>query len=72
MVKAGDKLLPIEVKWNEAPTERDARHLEVFMTEHKTATSGLIVCRTPRPFKVSDKVTAVPWTETAEAVADLG
>ena len=44
-----------------------ARHLQVFMT----AATGLIVCRTPRRFKVSDKVTAVPWTEIVEAVAGL-
>jgi predicted AAA+ superfamily ATPase len=71
VVVAGDKLLPIEVKWSEAPTDRDARHLQVFMAEHKAAAAGLIVCRTPRRFKVSDKVTAVPWTEIAEEVAAL-
>jgi uncharacterized protein len=59
--------VPIEVKWHEAPTSRDARHLEVFLAEYPTATRGLIVCRTPRALRISDRVRAIPWQDLGEA-----
>lgn len=55
-----ETFLPIEVKWSTKPTARDARHLEVFLDEYK-GKRGYIVCRTPRPFRISDRVTAIPW-----------
>jgi len=67
--KAG-ALYPIEVKWTENPTPRDARHLESFLdarrpaadhgTDHE-AGHGYIVCRCPYPLRISDQVTAIPW-----------
>lgn len=54
---------PIEVKWTDAPTGRDARHVETFIKEYAQARQGYIVCRTPRPFSISAKVTAIPWQE---------
>ncbi|MBI5482483.1 MAG: ATP-binding protein [Deltaproteobacteria bacterium] len=59
--------VPIEVKWHETPTARDARHLEVFLKEYPAASHGLIVCRTPRALKISDRVRAIPWQELSEA-----
>lgn len=66
-----DRLLPVEVTWSEAPTERDTRHLRTFLSEYPRAAAGIIVCRTPRRFKIDPTVTAVPWQEIPRLVEDL-
>jgi hypothetical protein len=41
----------------------DARHLLTFLAEHpKQARHGFIICRCPRPLRLHDKVTALPWS----------
>lgn len=55
-------LLPIEVKLGERPTERDTRHLEVFLDEYG-APHGLVVCSTPRPLQLTRRVTAIGWRD---------
>ncbi len=55
--------IPIEVKWSEAPNETDARHLKKFLEEYSEAKQAYIVCRTPRRYKVCDRITALPWQE---------
>jgi uncharacterized protein len=52
---------PIEVKLTENPSAGDIRHLEVFLSEYKSARVGYLVCRISRKAKLSDKVTAIPW-----------
>jgi predicted AAA+ superfamily ATPase len=53
---------PIEVKWTEKPGPKDARHLKTFLKEHPDkATQALLICRCPRPAKLDDKITAIPW-----------
>lgn len=59
-------LYPIEVKWTENPSSKDARHLESFLDDHRSAADqgaghGYIVCRCPYPAKISDTITAIPW-----------
>lgn len=54
--------LPIEVKLGDRPSERDVRHIEVFIEEYG-ARRGLVVCSVPRPMKLTPRVTAVPWQE---------
>ncbi len=62
IVERAGVLVPIEVKWTENPTKKDARHLETFLQDHRAiAPQGYIVCRTPYPLRVSDTVTAIPW-----------
>ena len=56
-----DKIIPIEVKWTERPSRKDARHLLRFIEETQNANHGYIVCRCPRPQKIADNVTAIPW-----------
>jgi predicted AAA+ superfamily ATPase len=58
--------VPIEVKWSERPTRSDARHLSVFLDEHPGARSAFIVCRSPRPFVIDRRVTALPWQSLAD------
>jgi hypothetical protein len=62
--------LPIEVKLTDRPTERDARHLVVFMEEYKTM-SGLVVCTAPRPIRLGRNVTAVPWQDLVAVVSRM-
>ena len=59
----GDELIPVEVKWSEAPTAADARHLGIFLREYPAAKRGYIVCRTPRRFQLTPQVLALPWQE---------
>ena len=53
--------LPIEVKWTDAPTMRDARHLQVFASEYPTFGQSIIICRTPERMMLSPSITALPW-----------
>ena len=63
ILRTENRWLPIEVKWSEMPTDRDANHLRTFLAEYPKAKEAVIVCRTPRPFKLSPTITAVPWNE---------
>lgn len=62
-------LLPIEVKLGDRPTERDTRHLHVFLAEYG-GRRGLVVCSAPRPLHLTRMVTAIPWQELPGALAD--
>jgi predicted AAA+ superfamily ATPase len=62
--------LPIEVKLTDRPTERDTRHLIVFMAEYK-AKVGLVVCTAPRPIRLGKNVTAIPWQDLGSVVARM-
>jgi uncharacterized protein len=58
-----ERLTPIEVKWTEHPSISDARHLLTFMDEHaRLAPHGYIVCRVPRPLRLRENITALPWS----------
>jgi predicted AAA+ superfamily ATPase len=62
IVDTGERLLPIEVKWTETPDLGDARHLLSFLDEqHARAKHGYIICRCPRPLRLAERVTALPW-----------
>jgi len=52
---------PLEVKWTDNPSSSDIRHLEVFLSEYKSAKTGFLICRVPRKMKLSEKVSALPW-----------
>ncbi len=62
VVEEAGKVTPIEVKWTERPTTLDCRHLRTFLDEHRaTCSHGYVVCRTPRPLQLEDRITAIPW-----------
>jgi len=64
VVETPDDVIPIEIKWSESPSQRDARHLDTFLDLHTgMATRGYIVCRCPRRQKLTERITAVPWAE---------
>ncbi len=66
VVDADGVYTPIEVKWTENPASADIRHLEVFLSEYKTAGTGYLVCRVPRKAKLSDRIFAIPWQSIDE------
>jgi len=71
IVEGEDRWLPVEVKWSDAPAERDTRHLQTFLSEYSKAREGVVVCRTPRRFKLAPKITAVPWQEIPRLAESL-
>ena len=52
---------PLEVKCTDNPASSDIRHLEVFLSEYKSAKTGFLICQVPRKMKLSEKVFALPW-----------
>lgn len=54
---------PVEVKWSEKPKASDARHLELFLDEYQDNDHGYVICRTPRPFTLTERVTALPYRQ---------
>jgi predicted AAA+ superfamily ATPase len=63
IIARGGRLIPIEVKWTEHPSVRDARHLLTFLDEHrKRARKGWLICRCTTPLALTDRVTALPWS----------
>ncbi len=55
-------VVPLEVKWTARPVPQDARHVEAFVREHAEAREGFVVCRCPRPMRLTEHVTAIPWS----------
>lgn len=68
VVVGEERWIPVEVKWSLAPTERDARHLQTFLEEYPKAREAILVCRTPRRFRINARITAIPWQELPEIV----
>jgi len=58
-----NQYIPVEVKWSENPSARDARHLQTFIEEYSNCLAGYVICRIPRAQKLTDHVTALPWQE---------
>lgn len=63
IVEKENQYTPVEVKWTENPSLRDARHLLTFMEEYSNSSNGYVICRTPRAQKLTEHVTALPWKE---------
>jgi uncharacterized protein len=66
VIDSGNSYIPLEVKWTENPSLSDIRHLEVFLSEYKSAKKGYIVCQIPRKANLSDRVIAIPWQSIDE------
>jgi predicted AAA+ superfamily ATPase len=62
IVERSGELLPIEVKWSENPTLKDARHLRTFIAEQAPRCSrGYIVSRCPYVLDLGEGIIALPW-----------
>lgn len=69
VVEHEGKYLPVEVKLTDRPSERDARHILVFMKEYK-AREGVLICTAPRAIRLGRSVTALPWQDLPAIVAE--
>jgi len=63
VIAQGNELIPIEVKWTDAPTLKDARHLQLFCDEYNDVKIAYVVCRVPYKIKLVEKIFALPWQE---------
>ena len=62
VIERGGKWIPVEVKWTDRPSAKDARHLRAFKRENpKTVDLGYIICRCPTPQLIEDGILALPW-----------
>ncbi|MBF0483917.1 MAG: ATP-binding protein [Candidatus Omnitrophica bacterium] len=59
---------PVEVKLTDRPSTKDIRHLDVFLSEYKSANIGYLVCQVPRKIKLSSRIFALPWQKINEIV----
>lgn len=66
VIDAEGIFIPLEVKLTENPASSDIRHLEVFLSEYKSAKAGFLICQVPRKTKLSEKIFALPWQSIDE------
>lgn len=69
ILESKGRYTPIEVKYTDKPHLNDAKHLITFMNEYDNATDAFIVCCIPRPRKIAERVTALPWQLIGEIIA---
>jgi predicted AAA+ superfamily ATPase len=64
VVETPENVIPVEIKWTDSPTPRDAQHVETFLDLHGgLAKTGYVVCRCSRKQALTRRVTALPWNE---------
>jgi predicted AAA+ superfamily ATPase len=64
IVETPEEVIPVEVKWTENPSPRDAHHVETFIKLHADISSrGYVVCRCPERQQLTAHVMAIPWNE---------
>jgi len=63
VLSRNDELFPIEVKWTDKPSLRDAKHLELFLNEYPKAKKGYIVCQVSHNQILSKNIEAISWKD---------
>jgi predicted AAA+ superfamily ATPase len=63
LIKFQNQLIPVEVKFKENIQLSDCKHLLTFLKEYPQAKHAYVVCLTPNPMKISEKITAIPWNQ---------
>jgi uncharacterized protein len=69
LLHRNQSLLPIEVKWTDNPTLRDAKHLELFLREYPLATQAYVVCQVSRPQILSKGIEAISWRDLLQKLS---
>ncbi|MBM3191370.1 MAG: ATP-binding protein [Chlamydiae bacterium] len=69
LLQRHQRLLPIEVKWTDNPSQRDAKHLELFLKEYPNATKGYVVCQVSRPQLLSEGIEAISWKDLLQRLS---
>jgi len=68
VIETEGRLIPIEVKWTQSPSAKDARHLQTFLKEYPEAEQALIICRTPHTLKLGAQIRAIPWQDIGSII----
>lgn len=68
VIERHQQLIPIEVKWTDTPHEKDARHLQTFLSEYPEAKNAYVVCRSPRPVQLTKQIQAIPWQQLGQLI----
>jgi len=63
VIEKEGEYIPIEVKWTDSPLSKHAKHIRTFLEEYETAKQGYVVCRTPNPVQLDEKITAISWKD---------
>ncbi len=63
ILRRHDSLLPIEVKWTDNPSLRDAKHVELFLKDYPLAKMGYVVCRVKQPQMLTSGIEAISWKD---------
>ncbi len=63
LVCCNKELIPIEVKWTDTPSFRDAKHLELFLSEYPSASKGYVVCQVSQPQILLEGIEAISWKD---------
>ena len=62
IIETPGRAIPVEIKWTENPSPRDAQHVQTFLNLHRSFSHrGYVICRCPRRQQLTEKVTALPW-----------
>jgi uncharacterized protein len=61
LIETADELIPIEVKFSQRPTARDAKHLLTFMHEYPKAKRAFVVARNDNSIQLDKAIQAIPW-----------
>ena len=70
MLSCNDELLPIEIKWTNTPSFRDAKHLDLFLKEYPKAKKGYVVCQTSKNQILSNNIEAISWKDLIKKLHD--
>lgn len=62
--------VPIEVKWTSNPSQKDVRHLKIFMEQYAEAKQGYLICQTPYTMVLSENIVAISWKDIQNIFAD--
>ena len=69
VIEYHDRWLPIEVKWTDMVKKSAAKHLQYFLdTFPKKTDHGYIIFTGDNPARITDKVTAVPYSDLVNRV----
>ena len=69
VIEISGEYIPVEVKWSDSPNIKHAKNIHTFLKEYKnTNNKGYIVCRTDKPVKLSESITAIPWQDLSTLV----
>jgi predicted AAA+ superfamily ATPase len=65
------KLIPIEVKFDNSPSAKDTRYLQIFLEEYPQAKQGYLISQFPHRVQLTPKITGIPWREISSVFDNL-